>query len=656
MRTDWTNSLRIKITEKSSWWAYWAALAAVMTIHFLPYLLNYPYMVAAARDNNLHAFHVIAENPDRFRFDLAGIIFRGHVFGSLLNYGSLWLIQTTRLSVDILYNVLVFLQIFMLPILLLAVLRRHLGKIELLTAFLFFILSGHLAWNIDLHGEVFFPYPAEFCLPFIWLGLWLISKAKTAGYLLLALGSMIHPAYGLYAVVCCFIYHLLSGPPLRIRNFLWLLLPVLCAVAPTVWLLAEPFPKVSPEDLWNAWRLNMHAAPWDAVFRWHFALPTTVALGFLALISVPVWDRLGSPFRKMLISALLAFLILGISHVVGYHWKILRLVQLLGLRSQSLFVMLFLPVLVLFFKEISAHPKFFPRFLIAFIMLLAVFAKPYGLDKMPILMLGIFLFTERWDRLPRALPKIIRPLLYGWMTVWAGLWLFLKTPKPNPFDASRIAVPWSPADYFRVNALIDFGPQISLGLKILVIVFALVFAGWPYFQRSRYRALSRIGQISPPAVMLCFFLLAFVQNTASNFEKFGSSFNRDLYAAQVWANKNTDPKARFLYIHDAWRAVSARSAVSPVPTVQYIYYPHLLAKKMDDQIMSLLNLRDAFLTYNQRQWYIAKAGRFVDQVTAPEDLKRYGRILGADYLVDYRPYFELPKVYSNETFTIYDLS
>jgi len=639
-------SLPSKQHSEVAW--FWSALIILAALFFAPYVWNFKYIMAVNGENNLYAFDLLTRNFDRFRADSVSYFIKAHIAGSLANYFPLWLVQQLKFPVLWVYHTLLLFQFFALPLIIIRLLKRHLSALEQLCAFLFILMCGYLFWNVDLHGQVDIPYAAELCIPFIFLGLYWISEQKKIGYLSLTVAALIHPAFALYALAALFFFYLLRQEPFHFIEVILFLIPLAAALIPPLFLLSADIPTVSNRDLWRAWELNMHGMPWASGFRWFQAFPNLIALLFLAAVTYPSWKCLGKRYKLLLISAGLSFFFFGCLHILGHALKILPFVQILGLRAQTLFVIFFLPVLILFFKDKAGHSEFGVRFWTVFIIVYAVLAQPYGLDKAPALLLGAFLWIHS-----RKMGRPVKWLFYGLSIVWILIWLFYQPPKPNPFAPSTIGNAWHLGDYLRTNSLIDFVGRFSMEKKIVILGISGIFA-WAPNLLNKYQDRSWAGNITAFALLFLFLMPAYGHYLDKANQRLADPINRDIHDAQLWAKENTKPSARFLSRLTNWRTISERSLFTLQPEQRYIYYPHHALREMDEMAMAVLGHRKDFYTMNQKQWYFVQPIAYFNKFLRPLEFLRLNRVYDADYLVETRK-LNLPIVYKNDSYFIYNL-
>jgi len=654
--------MRGKMQERKSffnWNATWVlgiCIAISTLIHFFPYLFNYKYLIASAPgDDSLYVYNVISKFPNRFLNDVVYYVSHGHIPGSIINYGSIWVTRVLHVPMALIHNVLVFFQLFALPALFVIALRKHLDRVGLVFTFLLTLTSGFVYWNFANFGEIEIPYAASIALPFVWLGMWMIVHGRLAGYGLIALTGLIHPLFGLHAFVILFLFHAFHFKELHAKHWLLLAVTLVCALAQPLYVMSLDFPHVSHESFIRVLQLNMHATPWDSPFRWYQTVPTTMAAAYLTWAAYPMWKTFGKRYYTLIVCAIAASVILCASHLIGHRLNVPRLVQIMGLRSPTILMTLLMPIFILYLHKAVSHSYFLPRLAAAFLVLLMVIARPHGLDKMPILFLGVFFALEHKKfsfKLPTQTLRVALYLIFG---AWCVGWMLYTAKPPDPFAAERIGNTWSILDYPKFNWFADFGPIITRLQRVLVVVGAFVVALWPFLRNSRISALDAAGRCSPFVILTILVFASMSYNAYFNQTFFGNQHKRDLYEAQMWARENTLPTDTFMGISGSWRSFSERALYPLLPQRAYYYHPDKRAKEFDDQIISILSLVEGFKNYNQKEWYFATWMSFHLKIKRAVQFIRLAKITKARYLIETRKIKNLPVVFSNEHFNIYDL-
>src|SRR3989338_775338 len=634
-------------------------LFSSVLLYFLPYLVHCKYLIAeAVDDDSIYTYYVITKYLDRFQNDVVGYLIKGNVGGSIVNYGSLFLANIFLIPILWIYQCLMCLQLFSFPILLVLFLKRrfNLTKTEMLFSFYLTLISGYAYWNFANYGMPDVPYPGNFVHPFAWLSLYWLSQEKKKGYFLLSLTCLIHASIGLYAILAVFVFNMFYDRSFQIKKAFLLAIPFACAIVPPMIALSGNFPRVNAEGLEMVMRLNMHATPWASPFtNWYEGFPNTIAFMFLIIITIPRWNKLGKSYRTLLVSTLIATVFLCISHLIGYHFGLYRLVQILGLRSPTLMAIVILPILILFFMECLSHESFSIRFTSAWIVSSILILHPYGLDKTPIMLLGLLFLLKQARLRTRINSLYLERILLALVLVWSIFRVLHEGRRPNPFSSQNLDRFWNVWDYFKYSGIFDYKPGIHLPKRLLVFACALFTSLVPFVSNIRSLKIQKLSIAKSITFILCLCLFMTCTISVHRFKSFSSQYRRDLYNAQLWAKNNTDPYDRFLTTAGAWRSISERAAFQVIPQRRYFYYPDRRIKQIDDLIIYLLGLREEFKTYNLKQWYFAAKMNYYARVTSPEKLRRLGEITGCKYLVEERD-LKLPQVYGNKTFKIYDLS
>jgi hypothetical protein len=633
---------------------FWMCLALIVAVYFFPFLTNYKQAASSSvHDDNIFAYSMILRNIDFFGNDFFKLSYPYYLYGSLINCGSIWLNRFLHIPLGLTYNVLCFFQLFAFPIMLLAALKNKLNYFELIALFCFSLLAGHQRWNLANYGPHEMVYAASVALPILCFGLYLISLKNGWGFAALSLGGLIHPSLALYSILIAFISFLLDSPLARKRDFLFLAIPFLCTVIPPLALLSTEMPHVSKSVLMRALELNSHLTPWSDE-GWAFSFPVVVNFTFLAALSLPFWKQLDRPYYKLLLASFIAVLILCGSQLVGHLFAVPKLIQVIGLRSPSMFAALLIPILFLFLNERAAHTKFGIRFLAAFALLHIAAAQPYGLDKMPIIFLGLYLLLE-WRAFKLAHKETLALFLSVIFFAWCFAWLFYTPPEPKPYSReffTALAKEWSFFDYIKMNYLVDQAPRIGLIKKLFVLLGSFIVAFAPKFAGPGKNEKTDLFS----KVFLAAFLTVCVCWTAfSNQQDLGSQARKDLHAAQLWAKENTAPGTLFISTETSWRTFSERPLFHPVPALYYVYSGDKRIKDQDDLLIRLLGLQNTYETQTGKMWNTMKVIAYVNKMKHSGNIRRLGKQVGAKFLVEKLPY-DLPVLYSNDTYRIYDLS
>jgi len=231
--------------------------------------------------------------------------------------------------------------------------------------------------------------------------------------------------------------------------------------------------------------------------------------------------------------------------------------------------------------------------------------------------------------------------------------VFYKKNEDNPISEGRLHQTWTLWDYFRVNALIDFGPQLTLVKKAILFSGASIATGALYLSKNN-RLKGFAARLQPSFWILLFLFGCLSSFSVKNHMTLGNQKNRDAYDAQLWAKNNTDPNAGFLTLETTWRGISERRHYQAVPNSALFYLPDKRIQRFNDRIVSLLRL-DNLQTTNQKFWNLAILWNFRKKFDSAEKMRRLGKVTRTQYFVDTED-FALPIAYSNSTFKIYDLT
>lgn len=618
-----------------------ALAAALITFsiafHFLPVVIHQDRIIANAHgDDDVYVFSVIRSHPERFANDLYGLIARNYSRSSLVHFGSFLISDLLHVPVKLLWLALSFFQTFALPALLcIFFYRRFDFDFKLLFVFLYTLMAGYLSWNLANYGQIFLvPYPAQIAWPFALSGLFVYAHGRMSGVLLLMTASLIHPSIGLYSAFTAGLYTLITGR-LFSRGTFFLALCVLCAVLPPLLLLNQPFPKVPDAEILHELKLNMHTTPWSSIYGYSQTWKNILALALLSAVAARFWTAFGRPYFLLLVSSVLASFLLGFSQIVGVWAGIPSLIVLLGLRSITLFSVLILPVLILFFLHHLNSEDRVSRFFAAFLILGSFLDHPYGLDKMPVILMAAWLWSIalKGHNPLKAILKWTVPIFTG---IWLALWIFQG--EKELIDSGLTA--W----------LVDPAQPAAWQIKAASAIFSLGLALAP-----DYRALHKAGISTALVLLTAAYFGAFFIYHQNAFKPYLETAMQDYYDAQVWARENTDPNSSFIIPGSSasWRGISERAAFQPRPARYYLYNKDQRIKDFDDRIIRFFGIEKDYSRLTPAQahnvFYILYYRLPVEMLY---ELARFAR---ARYLVEQRN-LELPLVYQNGTYRIYDMS
>ncbi|OGW79580.1 MAG: hypothetical protein A3G33_07230 [Omnitrophica bacterium RIFCSPLOWO2_12_FULL_44_17] len=627
-------------------------IASFYVLYSTPRLIDYKSnIVRAINDDSIFGFRAIHNHSEYFQHDTRYPVCKGSIYGSIMNYGSLWLSRTAWIPLSMIHNSIVIVQVLALPFLFLWVLRRRLSYPQLTIVFIL-SLSGYECWNSANYIFPYTTYPGAFVLPFVWLGLFLLARQKFWGYFLLSFSGLIHPSIALYAIFMACIFFFVNFKDFRRPEGAYLLIALLITITPQI-LLLKDVSKIPAADMIRAFQLNMHMTPWNYGKRFIPMLPCVIAFGLLVIMSRAYWNRLGLVYEKLVLSGFIATVLLGVSQILGHVFKIPFFIQLIGLRATSLFVILFLPIIFLFLIDQFSHTDGLLRFLSSFIIFLMVAAPPFGLDKTPIILLALALYLVKKPQLSDVRKRWLRAILIGIAGCWIVIWLLYQRSVVDIYSEGYSSF-WN---YLKSNIPVDDTAVISLSMKIFVICAAVLTMIWPILSNYYKRFMPSLSRVSTVSVVLFFLFTSwgysFTLNLSSS-HKFRQE-NTDLYDAEIWANKHTLPDALFIFSEGSWRSFSERPVFNPYPQLEYMYYPNIEAFKIDQFLINLLGVNKAYQTATVGRWFQETTKAYNEKFKTAADFQRLGQLVHAEYLVEKRA-FDLPIVYENRTYKIYDLS
>lgn len=615
-------------------------IAISCAVYFYPYVVNHNFIVATTHsDDDFIVCNVVYNNIENFKNDLFFYLAPVFVRGTIMNWGSLFLVNSVGIPITFLSLCFQFIEFFMLPFCYLYLVRDALEKSWIPFVFLAALLSHHFTWNLSNHGMTDLPYRAHIAISVIFAGLLVVMSGRKSGYFLAVVGILFHAAIGVYAFVMIALWQILRNRRPITSETLYLL-PLLVAIfVPAYSILSLKHLPVSKQDLLDLYRFSMHFYPWDSPFRWEQSVPAVSALFLLALFSRPYWGVLGEQYRQLVQATIASTIILMLSHMAGVTLGISSLISMCGLHSPTMLAVIMLPILLIGFSRVLNEGTVVEQFFALFTLTVMIVGRPYGLFVLPTLLMMLYTARNR--------SALIGPVTVLLGTAWFAAWSVLSMPPGYYLTRHAVQIIPGMLSKFILPLVGDAAPTLSkmpiavTGISLFLFTICLI------------QSKNRISPIKVYPVCLTIIACAFlVVSSERTFARTGSQPARDLYDAQVWARIHSKKTDTFIVMGGSWRAFSERSAFVPRSFGYYLYLPDSRLKSFDDKVFSFLNIENPYKNYDQRT--LAETNRYRYMSLREPDFYRLAAIADAQYLVETRP-FNLPLVYRNSTYYIYRL-
>lgn len=616
-------------------------IAVLCVVYFYPYVVNHNFIVATAHsDDDFIVCNIVYNNIENFKNDMYFYLAPIFLRGTIMNWGSLFLVNKVGVPITLLSLFFQFVESFMLPFCYLYLIRKTIDKIWIPFVFLAALLSNHIAWNLSNHGmSDYLPYRGHIAISILFAGMLMIISGKKGGYLLTILGTLFHATTGVYAFVIIALWQILRNRRILSKDTLYLL-PVLASVfIPAYSVLSLDHVPVSKQDILDLFRFSMHFYPWDSPYLWEQSVPAVSVLFLLTLFFRPYWGEFGVSYRQLVLATIGSTIILMITHVAGIVLGNSSLISLCGLHSPTMLAVIMLPVFIAGFSRILHVGNFVEQFFALFTLTIMIVGRPYGLFVFPTLMMVLYSVRKR--------SALIGPLAVLLGAVWFVAWAVLSKPPGNYF-MDRTASVFSDILLKFVSPIVgDAAPSLSkmpitvTGISLFLLTICLI------------QSKTRLSSIKVYPVCLTLIACAFlVISSKQTLARTGSQSARDLYDAQIWAREHSEKSDTFIVWGGSWRAFSERSAFAPRSFGFYLYLPDSRFKAINDKVFHFFNIENPYQNFDQRSLARTNRERYLNLMEP--DFYRLAAIAGAQYLVETRP-FNLPLVYRNSTYYIYRL-
>lgn len=617
-------------------------ISIAIILYMSPFISNINEVIATSHnDNSISSYLAIEKYPERYSNDPHAILAHTTTKASLMFYGSNWIHLKTRLPIKYTWLFIQLLQFMSLPIMFAWLfLKTNTTKWWALGVFFSSLLSGYYCWNLGLYGVADIPVPHQFALPFLCLGSYrLIRSAYWSGTLLIIIGCLIHVWSALYVLTALFIY---LGIGYRKLDFKLLaaLCSVLCVAAAVVVMNSDSrYALISKQETMNFLRVGMHEVPWESPYAWKDTYRNLLAFIGLAILAFKDWGVFGSEYKKLIISSIVMAVLFSLLHLLGLYLEVPLLVQTKGLRAQYIAVIAIFPVVMSYLFRCMEKGDISVRFLATLTFLLMIFYANYGLDKYVVSGLAFCSIINPVLAHHKKSINVINILIFvaslSWCVVWAT----------KPFTSSshlRDSIYLLSSDKYISNLLVS--PSL---IKVYVAVFSALFAiaylveHKVLLNNNRYQIVSSVMILSS---LFCLIITTFKIDL-----KYSES--RDLYHAQLWANKNTSPSDLFIVYNNVWRSFSERPTVYMLPQFNYKYVNDIRLKKYEDRLIDFYGLQDKMKGKMTVKEHLQMFNSAYNGLTE-EKFKEFAIMFGAAYLLEKRT-LKFPIVYSNSTYKIY---
>jgi len=592
----------------------WIFFAAASLCYILPHILYFSYMVASlGNDENFMTWLAVLKHPEYFKGDFVQYYAPLKMASSLMPHLVLFL-NRLGLSIGALHLGLMAFQLIA-PGFFYVLALRSLDAGESVMVWTLALLSGFHAWNLS-HYIAYYPVPydAYLAVPFCWAGLFALTRRHMpAAGLLLALGSLLHAAFGIYAVGAGAIYALVDREAGR-RPAIWLALACASAAAFIFPSLAmASVPQAGKAAVMDALRHNPHMTPWSDPFM-GTQLFWVAHLVMLLWISRPAWNAFGPAYERLIRASWIAAVLLMAGQPLGHALEIPALIRLNGLRAPVMAWAVTLPVLAVWLLGQIRSPFGHLRFLAAVVTAQICLGR---WDVLPVFLLAAAAGLQK-----RGLSSPARTaVLKGAAAVWTIFWISGYSPALQQFLVEGAFKGSFSLPFFLEKLHANRTPVA------LVMQSAVAAAGFLSALRTPW-----------PVVLAGFIGL----QAGNNARLFSAPIRRDMYAAQIWAREHTEPGTLFLVDGISWRTYSGRAAQlgTRAGPYYYVYTGDARLRALDEKVTAYLS----GISPEQR----SDVGVWI----------RFARYIGADYLVLRSaffgvPDFGVPPVYRNGTYLIY---
>jgi len=628
-----------------AWDTFWISLISFITIHFKIGNAQLRMATASSDDNPISIANYLLS-----RSDYTGDIYLRYLsdFGShsIYNLIPLFLIHS-GVSAEMVWNILVFSQVFLLYISLTVLLRFLKVDFKFRPQFLLFVsLYQPYFWNLGGVGLDMQPYAFTLAISISVIILVLIAadKLKTS-YLAIFLLTLLHPTYGLFVLIFALTNELIRNLMFSIKKITLLALPTILLILSQAVIFSNrslDVPDKWKDFIWANGHLNFYN-PLKS-FSGNLSVIYWVYITTLSMNAYLVLKASKNQKQQQLLMSLIYVSVFGlVLNHIALTFKINLIANLLGARITSLLVLFSLAIL---YKSIlSDRAKFQIGDLYA--KLFFVFPHPF------------FLIQQFFSKIYKN--RIMTFVVFSPIIFLAyGLLIRFGNSSPLPFsDAFEFIQKFIDISTLNIgSALVStilLHKSIQFLLLLLLFTLALSIFKFSSFNivlrhqgKARLRVLD-VGQskILYSAVTSTIMLFSsvwgftYAYQFSFNANSWSVSQVQDLKNTQLWARANTPENSAFIVNPNKpflpWRTLSDRAAI-PLGKVigAYGYYDYMNNFNVD--------LTDYFEKFP------------LSQSITPERLCEFRNLFGGDYIVDTVQSTEFLKVvtivYKNNSYYI----
>lgn len=627
-------------------------IVIALVVFFIPFLVDLNAIIAASHDDNaIASYRAIANSPDFFCNDPHSIIAGIATKASLMFYGPIWLSLHLGVPIKLSWLIIQFIQFGTVPVMYAVLFVRYGMNKWALVVFFGALLSGFYCWNLGNYGIDDMPTPHQFALPFLCLGGYYLSHGKKylSGTMLMVIGCLIHVWMGVFAITVLGLYFL-AGLRKCDMKFLKASLPVLLSIIIVIWINYDArYATLTKNDIMPLLLRGMHEVPWDSPWRWQESWKVVAAFSLLSLLSFRDWGVFGDIYKRLLLCATLTAFIFSILQLAGVWFEIPLLLQTKGLRSVTIAVIVFFPVVIHYLCRCIEEMDIASRFFAILALLMIVFGANYGLDKFPVV--GLMVCSTLWKRSELlGIPiKIWTISILGIAITWCMLWML----GPQIILLLRV-LPTESLHTIQtlMNLLFDTGAAQTNMLQRVCIVGGTFLLLSFYCIKRHFLVISDADQQVVTTILLSLFAISLLNASWLTHIKH-SGAERDLYLAQIWANQHTPPTTMFIINSNNWRSFSERPALYVTPRFRHAYINDNRLKMHDDMLLVFLGLQDYQLKYKSPKDMILAVSSAYNTLDENR-LKDFADRFGGSFLVETRT-LNFPVVYANSTYSIYKI-
>ena len=571
-----------------------------------------------------------------------------------------------------------------------------------LIATVFCYLSNPWGLNLANYGFdsswTFMPYPAHAALGAVVVALALMMTEKywCWAFVFALYAGLMHPTMGPYCFAVMGSYYLAKRCFCQVSS--WRLAMVLFTLA----LFAIPVvlagsgsqgTPVARDELFAGLMLNRHHVPWTGEARFQHAWPAVIIWMTLCFLGWKRCDQLTKNYRFLWFSALFTAVLLSLSHVAGFLFRIPFLLGITGLRSITLLSLVSLPVVVVYMIENLRSGSTVRRICAILFFTLPFLGEEYVLIGYVTLSLLLMEFGDGqvgpWkiavsQKAQRACHVLAMLILVLWMISFIAL--------------ARIDME-HPGLLFQTHSILTWHALAAMGeaanppwmLCLLVVVFCLVLCGllglgqgrWSHWLspfHSRSELSQRVLWILVLGYCGCFLANAWLDRAAPlsvgspvlQAQRWAQAHGllqtvrrgfqgSPVLEAQQWARKHTPPDSLFLTTwRNAWIATARRRHFYPITFEFYSYKGFEENKARRDRLLEFYGIQPEFAALHRGPG-LRQLQRQMLRGFGEEQWLRFADEFAVTHLVTIKNRFyrtrplTFPVVFQNESVRIYEL-